>query len=278
IPVSLTAAFILLAAFGYSVNLVTLLALVLAIGLVVDDAIVVLENIHRRIEGGDAPLLAAFNGARQGGFAVLATTAVLVAVFVPIMFLKDTIGRVFAELAVAICAAVIFSMVLALSLTPARCSKLLKPSTQENRFTHWLDTAFDHIALLYARSLAAMLERAWVAVVVALGVGGLIALLMHFVPEEYAPTEDQGTFFARIFADEGIGFDFMTQQMTKLEKPVLPYVESGVIQRAQIGVPGFGGTATNTGVVIVSLVPWQQRDITTPQLMDKLLAGWNEVP
>jgi multidrug efflux pump len=154
----------------------------------------------------------------------------------------------------------------------------LKPSTQENRFTHWLDTAFDHIALLYARSLAAMLERAWVAVVVALGVGGLIALLMHFVPEEYAPTEDQGTFFARIFADEGIGFDFMTQQMTKLEKPVLPYVESGVIQRAQIGVPGFGGTATNTGVVIVSLVPWQQRDITTPQLMDKLLAGWNEVP
>jgi multidrug efflux pump len=194
------------------------------------------------------------------------------------MFLTDTIGRVFAELAVAICSAVIFSMVLALSLTPAMCSKLLRPARQESRFSHWVDAAFARVARRYAQALSATLERSWLAVPVALGVIGLIALLAHAVPEEYAPSEDQGTFFARIFANEGIGFDFMTEQMTKLEEPLLPYVASGDIQRAQISVPGFGGTATNTGVVIVSLVPWQERKISTHEVMDDLLAAWNEVP
>ena len=133
IPVCLIAAFIILAAFGYSINLVTLLALVLSIGLVVDDSIVVLENVHRRIEEGEAPLLAAYNGTRQVAFAVIATTAVLVAVFAPIAFLQDNIGQIFSELAVTVCAAVIFSSVLALSLAPMMCSKLLRPANKESR-------------------------------------------------------------------------------------------------------------------------------------------------
>ncbi len=133
IPVCLTAAFIVLAAFGYSINLVTLLAMVLSIGLVVDDSIVVLENVHRRIESGEKPLLAAYNGTRQVAFAVIATTVVLVAVFAPIAFLKDNIGRIFSELAVTVCAAVIFSSVLALSLAPMMCSKLLRPVNRESR-------------------------------------------------------------------------------------------------------------------------------------------------
>ena len=120
----------------------TLLALALSIGLVVDDAIVVLENAHRRIEEGEAPLLAAFNGTRQVAFAVIATTVVLVSVFAPVAFLRDSIGRVFAELAVTIAAAVIFSAVLALSLSPMMCSKLLRSSTKESKLTHTLDQAF----------------------------------------------------------------------------------------------------------------------------------------
>src|SRR5690606_36449556 len=133
IPVCLIATFSVLAAFGYSINLVTLLALALSSGLVVDDAIVVLENAHRRIEEGEPPLLAAFNGTRQVAFAVIATTVVLVAVFAPVAFLKDSIGRIFAELAVTMAAAVAFSCVLALSLSPMMCSKLLKPSSREGR-------------------------------------------------------------------------------------------------------------------------------------------------
>ncbi|MGB5510136.1 MAG: efflux RND transporter permease subunit, partial [Woeseiaceae bacterium] len=124
IPICLVASFMALSAFGLTINLITLLALVLCIGLVVDDAIVVVENVHRRIEDGEAPLLAAYNGTRQVGFAVIATTLVLVAVFTPIIFLNDNLGQLFGELAVTVSAAMIFSTVLALSLTPMMCSKL----------------------------------------------------------------------------------------------------------------------------------------------------------
>ena len=150
----------MLAAFGYSINLVTLLALALSIGLVVDDAIVVLENAHRRIEEGEAPLLAAFNGTRQVAFAVIATTVVLVSVFAPVAFLRDSIGRVFAELAVTIAAAVIFSAVLALSLSPMMCSKLLRSSTKESKLTHTLDKAFVSLSNRYQAVLRSDAARA----------------------------------------------------------------------------------------------------------------------
>ena len=127
IPVCLISSFAALAVFGYSINLITLFGLVLAIGLVVDDSIVVLENVHRRIDAGEPPLLASYNGARQVAFAVIATTAVLVAVFLPIAFQRDNIGRVFAELAVTVSAAVTVSVLLSLSLTPMMCSKLSMP-------------------------------------------------------------------------------------------------------------------------------------------------------
>ena len=160
IPICLVATFSVLAAFGYSINLVTLLALALSIGLVVDDAIVVLENAHRRIEEGEAPLLAAFNGTRQVAFAVIATTVVLVSVFAPVAFLSDSIGRVFAELAVTIAAAVIFSAVLALSLSPMMCSKLLRSSTKESKLTHTLDQAFVALSNRYQAVLRTHAARA----------------------------------------------------------------------------------------------------------------------
>ena len=169
IPICLIATFSVLAAFGYSINLVTLLALALSIGLVVDDAIVVLENAHRRIEEGEAPLLAAFNGTRQVAFAVIATTVVLVSVFAPVAFLRDSIGRVFAELAVTIAAAVIFSAVLALSLSPMMCSKLLRSSVKESRLTHTLDKAFVALSNRYQAVLRATLRAPWVSVAACAG-------------------------------------------------------------------------------------------------------------
>src|SRR5215467_14404377 len=164
IPVCLIATFSVLSLFGYSINLITLLALALSIGLVVDDAIVVLENAHRRVEAGEAPLLAAFSGTRQVAFAVIATTVVLVSVFAPVAFLKDSIGRLFAELAVTIAASVVFSAVLALSLSPMMCSKLLRASTRESKLTHALDKAFEWLSDRYQHGLQRTLRAPWLSV------------------------------------------------------------------------------------------------------------------
>ncbi|MCZ6871887.1 MAG: efflux RND transporter permease subunit [Gammaproteobacteria bacterium] len=278
IPICLTAAFTLLAAFGYTVNLVTLLGLVLAIGLVVDDSIVVLENIHRRIEDGEPPLLAAFAGSRQVAFAVVATTAVLVAVFVPIAFLQDNIGRIFAELAIVICAAVIFSSVLALSLTPMLCSKFLRPAAQEGRTTHLLDRFFTSVSNAYERSLKASLKGSWLFLIVVGGVAFAVYALIRVVPQEFAPREDQGTFFTRVQGPEGASFAYMRERMYELERSVVPMVEEGNVQRSLMVVPGWGSSSPNSGVILVTMAPWDERTISTQQAMGKLLEQWSQVP
>jgi multidrug efflux pump len=277
IPVCLISAFIALAAFGYSINLVTLLALVLCIGLVVDDSIVVLENAHRRIEEGEPPLLAAYNGTRQVAFAVIATTVVLVSVFAPVAFMRDNIGRIFAELAVTISAAVIFSSVLALSLAPMLCSKLLRPSNRENRATHVLDQAFDWVATKYQQALRASLRAPWLAVVGAAALAGSAYALLEVIPQEYAPAEDQGNFNGQMQAAEGVGFEHMLEQAMLVERTLVPHFDSGLIQRGVIGVPGWGG-GTGGGVVNVTLRPWAERTVTTAELLQELNAAWEEIP
>lgn len=278
IPVCLTAAFMALAVFDYSVNLITLLALVLSIGLVVDDAIVVLENIYRRIEKGEDPLLAAFRGSRQVAFAVVATTAVLVAVFTPIIFLQDNMGVIFAELAVTICAAVIFSSVLALSLTPVMCSKLLKRKTKVNPLTARVHNAFTHIEAIYRQSLSAFLRHSWIAVVITLGVIGGSYWLVQNVPEEYAPKEDQGAFFAQVTMSEGTSITRLAAQLERLEEPLVKLTEEGYVTRFLTRAPSWGSSATNSGFMMVSMVPWQDRDISTQDAVDRVLADWQNVP
>ena len=276
IPVCLIATFSVLAAFGYSINLVTLLALALSIGLVVDDAIVVLENAHRRIEMGETPLLAAFNGTRQVAFAVMATTAVLVSVFAPVAFLKDSIGRVFAELAVTIAAAVIFSAILALSLSPMMCSKLLRPSTGENPLTHRLDQAFDWLAARYQGALTKSLKAPWASVAVGLALAFGAYWMLQVIPQEYAPTEDRGQFNGQLQAPEGTSYERLAEQAMKVEKYLQPYFDNGTIQRGIVSVPGWGGN--QAGIVNVTLKPWGERSITTPDLLAVLNKGWEEIP
>ncbi|MDP6994240.1 MAG: efflux RND transporter permease subunit, partial [Woeseiaceae bacterium] len=227
IPVCLVASFMVLALFGFSINLVTLLALVLSIGLVVDDSIVVLENVHRRIENGEPPLLAAFKGTRQVAFAVIATTAVLVAVFAPIAFLRDNIGRIFSELAVTVVAAVVFSSVLALSLAPMMCSKLLRPGKRENRGMHMLDRFFENLAESYQRGLEASLNAPRRIVLMMVVIAASVWGLMENLPEEYAPGEDQGMFFAIMQAAEGTSVDHMRKQVEKFETPMRPLIQTG---------------------------------------------------
>ncbi|MGB2256102.1 MAG: efflux RND transporter permease subunit, partial [Spongiibacter marinus] len=231
VPVSLIASFTVLYALGYTINLLTLLALVLAIGLVVDDSIVVLENIHRRLLNGESPLVAAFRGSRQVGFAVVATTAVLVAVFIPITMLDGDVGRLFGEFAVAMAVAVVFSSIVALTLSPVICSKLLKQDAIHGRLADFVEGLLHRMETRYRRSLDASLKRPLLsASILGLAVLGCV-ILMQKVPAEFAPKEDRGVIFMMIRGPEGSSFDFVSKHMEEIERRLMPLVESGEVNR-----------------------------------------------
>ncbi|WP_183777029.1 efflux RND transporter permease subunit [Phenylobacterium haematophilum] len=249
-PICILSTFIVLAPLGFSLNLLTLLALVLAIGLVVDDAIVVVENIQRRIDDGEPAIVAAQRGARQVFFAVVATTIVLISVFAPLMFLPGYIGRLFVELAVAIASAVAFSALLALSLSPMLASKLLRPAHGEGFLARRVDAAMGKLKSSYHASLEALLgdRRATFAtiglvVVLAAGAGGLFSVL----PRELVPEEDRGRVDLNIVAPEGAGFDYTMKAAAQVEARLQELLKDGEITRYILGVPRFGGTQFNSG-------------------------------
>ncbi|MDT8399907.1 MAG: efflux RND transporter permease subunit [Pseudomonadales bacterium] len=281
IPVCLVASFIFLAALGLSVNLITLLALVLSVGLIVDDSIVVLENIQRRVENGEPPLLAAFNGSRQVAFAVIATTVVLLAVFVPVIFMKGNMGILLFELAVTIGGAVLFSSILALSLTPMMSSKLLTPDAHKSWLTNGVDRLFRWIQRGYHDGLSVCLRYSWAVVLVLLLVGGAIYYLLGQIPSVFAPAEDQGMFMVRINGPEGAGLDFMEEQITRMQAEVMPYMERGEISSVIAMVPGFGGGnngGVSNGMSRISLPPWQDRTKSTQQVIAELSQKWSQLP
>lgn len=279
IPVCLTASFIGIAAFGYSVNLITLLGLVLAIGLVVDDSIVVLENIQRRIEAGEPPLLAAFNGSRQVAFAVIATTAVLIAVFVPIAFLDGNIGVIFAELAVTIGTAVVFSSVLALTLTTMMCSKMLSGESHVSWLTRNMERFFNWLREGYRDTLRYLIPRpAYMALVVVLLSGGTW-LLSKAIPAAFAPQEDQGMFMTMITGPEGASYEFMRKQMRQVEEQMMPLVQSGNVDKLLVFLPGWGASeSVNSSVVLTIMPSWEDRKMPTGAAMGAMMQGLGEVP
>lgn len=267
VPVALIATFMFLLAMGYSINLLTLLALVLAIGLVVDDAIVMLENVYRRIEMGEPPLLAAYRGAREVGFAIIATTLVLVAVFVPLVFMDGRIGALFTEFAVAVSAAVVFSSVTALTLSPALCSKVLKPHEKESRLSLWVDRQFSRIEAGYRNVLRDNLNRR-VSLLLVLALAGFASYtLMKQIPSELTPKEDRGSFFIMMNGPEGASYENNAANMEKIESKLLPYVESGELSRVLVRVPGWGGQG---GVAIIGLPDWDERKRDTWQVMGEI--------
>lgn len=261
VPVCLIGTFAVLAAFGFSINILTLLALVLAIGLVVDDSIVVMENIQRRVDLGEPPMLASLQGARQVFFAVIATTATLVAVFVPLVVLPGLIGRIFTELAVAITGAVLLSSFVALTLSPMMSSKLVRPSTGARGPARWVDIGVGKMRSAYRDSLGLVIGAPWMIIpFIVAAVGGSV-FMFNQLPAELTPPEDRGTFFSRFSAPDGSSFEYTAAQAGEIEEILLEYVEAGELARVLVVVPGWGGGASDFsgGIVVGTMTPWGER-------------------
>jgi multidrug efflux pump len=281
IPVCLVTAFAALWAFGFSINLLTLLAIVLCIGLVVDDAIVVVENVQRRADLGEPPLVAARRGTAQVAFAVIATTVVLVAVFLPVGFMEGNTGRLFRELSVALASAVAISCFVALTLTPMMCSKLIRPHREPRGLNAWMHRQLTRLSYTYRRQVAATIGRPAFFGAVLAGSALLSLLLFWIVPKELAPAEDRGAFFIMIEAPEGAGFDYTVTQIRKVERVLEPLIgEDRPIQRVNTRVPGFFGGAEdmNSGMAIIFLHDWHKRDVTTGEVVASLRGELAAIP
>ena len=279
-PICILSTFIILAPLGFSINLLTLLALVLAIGLVVDDAIVVVENIQRRVDEGEPPVVAAQRGARQVFFAVVATTIVLISVFAPLMFLPGYIGKLFVELAVAITAAVAFSALLALSLSPMLASKLLRPAHGEGFIARRVDAGMTRLRNSYHASLDAMLGRraasvSAVALVVVLS--GLAFALFTVLPRELVPNEDRGRVDINIQGPEGAGYDYTLPAAQQVEARLQALLKDGTISRYTVGVPRFGQNQFNTGNANASLPDDAAHKISSQDLAAELNKDFSKI-
>ncbi len=279
IPVSIIASFIAMAALGFSVNVLTLLGLVLAIGLVVDDAIVVLENIHRRIEEGEDPLLASVYGAREIAFAVIATTLVLVAVFVPLSFMGGNTGRLFTEFGLALAASVLFSGLIALTLTPMMCSKLLKAHEGET----WLVRITEPFFLGMNGALRWTLDRALRAPFLTLGASALLCAfgvtLYGVLPKEFAPTEDRGVVIIPTTGPEGASFGYTMEHVTQIERLLQRYVENGEAAAVFSTVGGFQRPAIgNVANIFIRLSPWADRHRSQQTIAAEVFPAINAIP
>ncbi|WP_318458991.1 multidrug efflux RND transporter permease subunit [Photobacterium leiognathi] len=281
VPVSLISAFITAYFFGFSINLLTLMALILAIGLVVDDAIVVVENIFHHMQRGESPLLAAYKGTREVGFAVIATTAVLVMVFLPISFMEGMVGRLFTEFSVLLAMAVIFSSLIALTLTPVMGSKILKANVKPTRFNLWVNSQFDKLENVYRRGVTVAVRQRFIAPVVVLACIGASVGLMKVIPAQLAPQEDRGVLFVFVKGAEGTSYNRMIGNMDEVESRLLPMLGKGVLKSVSIQSPAFGGRAGDqTGFVIMQLEDWQDRSMSAQQalgMVSKALTGIPDV-
>jgi multidrug efflux pump len=262
VPVSVFATCIVLLVLDYSMNTLTLLAFVLAIGLVVDDAIVVLENIHRRIEHGEKPLVAAFLGTRQVGFAVIATTLVLLAVFVPVTFMPGDTGRLFAEFSVTLAISVGFSGFVALTLSPMLASKIMRDREKDGFMAMMLKKVFETIQKVYRWLLSRMLRFPATVIPVVVALTALCWWLLMTIPDEFTPREDRGSFFVTASSPPGTTFANTIQSLDEMNEKVMYLVEeTHEATRVSARAPRSFGTAAdfNESLCVVTLTPFGTR-------------------
>src|SRR5690606_38927037 len=272
IPLSLVGVMIMLVALGYSINLLTLLALVLAIGLVVDDAIVVVENIYRHIEEGMSPYDASIKGAREIAVPVIAMTITLAAVYAPIGFVSGLTGALFREFAFTLAGSVIVSGVIALTLSPMMCSKLLKPTSEQGRFVRFLDRLFDRLKDRFQHRLHRTLEFRAMTVLILVAVMAMTALLYVTTPQELAPEEDQGIVFTVVKTPQYANLDYMEQATGYLYR-----VFESVPEQAHVfTINGSGGV--HQAFAGMLLKPWGERERTAKEVNQALQPALASVP
>jgi len=275
LPVALIGTIAAIYLVGFSINILTLLALVLATGLVVDDAIVVLENIVRRRNEGMGPRAAAVLGTQEVFFAVVATTATLVAVFVPLSFLPGQTGGLFREFGFVLAIAVILSGIVALSLCPMLASRMMKDHTGEHR-GGVMGKAGSALAGLYRRCLRACLNAPLIVVLVSVLFAGAAYGAFGLLRQELTPPEDRSRAMLRINAPQGVSLDYTTQQLKRIEQLIQPLRDSGEIQ-ATFANAGQGGSV-NSAFMVMALAPWDERTRTQQEIMADIATLVAEVP
>ncbi len=272
IPLSMIGVLFFMQLMGYSINLLTLLAMVLAIGLVVDDAIVVVENIHRHIEDGKSPFEAAIEGAREIAVPVISMTITLAAVYAPIGFLEGLTGALFKEFALTLAGSVVISGIVALTLSPMMCAKLLRHEENPSGLAHRLDQIFDGLKRRYQRALRGTLDTRPVVVVFTLIVLALIPLMLKMTKSELAPTEDQGIIFMMAKAPQTANLDYLnsyTDQFIEIFRSFPEYYSSFQIN-------GFDGVQSGIGGFL--LKPWDERERTQMDVLPEVQARLDSIP
>jgi multidrug efflux pump len=269
IPISLIGAFFIMYILGFTINVLTLLGIVLAIGLVVDDAIVVLENIYVKVEQGEDPKEAAKKGSTEIYFAVISTTISVVAVFLPVIFLQGLTGRLFREFGLVVASSVAISAFVSLTLTPMMSSKILKRRAQQPWLYRKTEPFFNLLTSKYASTLEGFMSKRWLAFVVIIVSAGLIFLLGKTLPTELAPMEDRSEFRLQAQAQEGATFEYMDGYVTELTDFVTKEVPE-VKGLVSVTAPGFGGSGVNSGFIRVILKDPDQRQRSQQQIVDDI--------
>ncbi|KXV02945.1 nodulation protein [Caballeronia megalochromosomata] len=264
LPLSIVGTFGPMYLLGYSIDNLSLMALTIGTGFVVDDAVVVLENVMRHIEAGMPPHEAALQGSGEVAFTVLSMSLSLIAVFLPILLMPGIVGLLFHEFAVTLSIAILISLVVSLTITPAMCAYLLKRAPAHGQKPRRIDTLFERALQAYSRSLTAVLDHALLVVLILIGLIVANVALFRFVPSTFFPEQDNGTLMGQIIADQSISFPAMKQKLAQLQ---------AIVQKdpAVLSVAGFtGGRALNTAQVFIALKPLNERHASAQQVVNRL--------
>ena len=277
IPVSLIGTFFIMYIFGFSINILTLLGIVLATGLVVDDGIVVTENIYKKVEEGMAIRKAAFEGSAEIFFAVISTSVTLAAVFLPIVFLQGFTGRLFREFAVVVAGSVLISAFVSLSLTPMLNVKLIRKNQKKSNFYEKTEPFFVYMTTSYSDSLIKFMKRRWVSVAIIFASFVIIWLTSKAIPSELAPLDDRSLLRMSVTAPEGASYEFMTRYMDKVSQLVEDSIPEKRINISYVA-PGFGGGAVNSGFGRIGLNAPDERTRSQQQIAEYLTKQMAKLP
>jgi len=278
VPLSLIGTFAVLYMLGFSINNLTLMALTIATGFVVDDAIVVIENISRYIEQGEKPLAATLKGAGEIGFTIISLTFSLIAVLIPLLFMGDIVGRLFREFAVTLAVAILISAIVSLTLTPMMCARMLNAESlrKQNRFSRASEAMFDRIIAVYGRFLTRVLNHPWITLGVALGTLVLTVLLWVLIPKGFFPVQDNGIIQGTLQAPQSVSYASMAQRT----RDVASIIERDPAVQSVTSFVGVDGTnpALNSARVQINLKPLDERDDRIPAVVERLQSAVARVP